>query len=176
MVPKLGWTIDASSALPQIVLVGWLKGSLPMPDNVRATLEANGITADDYPQMLAADDPTGATSPDPARFVPVTAYPYEYISDTFFYQNSNNYTSTSGSGSSTSHTVKVTAGGALLPRKVSGSFTWKHESQQTMSTGSSNTETFLLSMPSTEYTGPTNMYLYIDKIYNTFMVSPIRPL
>jgi hypothetical protein len=59
--------------------------------------------------------------------------------------------------------------------KVGGSFTWKNESQQRVSSGQSATETFFLTMPSADYSGSTVMYLYIDKIYKTFMVSPIGP-
>jgi hypothetical protein len=114
-ISKVRWSIDASNSLPQIVRVGWLTGTLPMPDDVRNTLAAHGVTADDYSQMLAADpfanDPTGATPPDPARFVPVAAYPYESLSDTFTYQTNNNYSSSTTTGSSTSHTVKIEGGG-----------------------------------------------------------------
>ena len=181
MVPRLRWSVDDSRTLPQIVRVGWLTGSLPMPDDVRATLEAHGITTADYPQILAADpfayDSTGLTPPDPARFFPVAAYPYESVSDTFTYRTNNNYSSSSTAGSSTSHTVKVTASGgpSLLRLRVSDSFTWKHDSQQRVTSGTSDAETFFLTMPSLDYSGTTVMYLYIDKIYKTFMVSPIGP-
>ena len=178
---RISWSMNLTDAIPQIVLVGWLKGTITdgfAP--VRDTLQRHGITEADYPQILSVDpfayDPTGTSTPDPTRFVLVDTYPFEYLHDTFNRTTNNNYTSTTTDTSKVTYWVGISATTGILftKLKISDQFTWSSESKNTNTAATSDTETFFLTMPTVEYTGPTNLYLYVDKIYKTFMTSFVR--
>lgn len=176
------WGLNFSRAVPQVVLVGWLNGAMTMPSDVATTLSQYGITTKDYSQILGSDpfasDSTGTGKPDPARFTYATVYPYEPISGQFTYALNNSYASSINQTATVNYTVGASVSPSILgqsPLKVSDTFTWGNSSSQKASTGSSETETVVLSMPSSAYTGPTDLYVYVDTIYKTFLLSFVSP-
>jgi hypothetical protein len=179
---RIRWSMNLTNTIPQAVLVGWLKGTITDPpfDSVRATLERYGVTEADYPQILSADpfayDPPGASTPDPARFALIRTWYYEPLRDTINFTTNNNYTSTITDIRTVSYTEGVTAtwGPLFMQLKVSNQFTWTNESKNVNTVATSDTETLFVEMPSFQYSGPTVLYVYVDKIYKTFMVSFVR--
>jgi hypothetical protein len=179
---QLKLAIDTSRAEPQIVRVGWLKGTLPMPLNVHAKLLSYGITEADYAQMLLLDpfanDPIGGSRPDPSRFAQVAYFPYEATGGQFTYQTNNNYTTTTTTSQKDTQSVKVTSyiGPMFFRLSISDQFTWTYETKNTRSSARSDTETLALTLPSPGYTGPTVLYVYVDKMYQTFLLSFVGPV
>jgi hypothetical protein len=57
--------------------------------------------------------------------------------------------------------------------KVSTKFTWTNSTSTTNSTSSTETATVRVTGPAFGYTGPTNMAVYYDLIYKSFMFVPI---
>jgi hypothetical protein len=181
-MPRVRWGLDFSQVTPQIVKVGWLTGSVPMPTNVQNTLQMHGVTSQDYDHILNSDpfafDSSGSTRPDPDRFQYITVLPYEpTVPNSYTWSTENNYTSSDTNGESVSYTAGASWTGQVLSNEleVSGKHTWTSSSSSTNSQSGSNTQTVVLTMPSATYTGPTNMYVYVDKIYKTFMFSFLAP-
>jgi hypothetical protein len=164
-----------------VVLVGWLNGTATMPPNVAATLSQHGIGAPDYQQILQADpfsaDPTGRGKPDPTRFVVMTVLPYEPIAGQYTYKTNNNYTSSTTTQTSVNYTVGATVSATIIGQqlKVSDSFTWGDSSSNKVSTQTTENATVGISMPSSAYTGPTDLYVYVDTVYKTFFFSFLSP-
>ncbi len=184
-IPALRWSHDLSRAAPQIVKVSWLNGSEPMPANVQYQLQLRGInTAPNSPelaQMLKAhpyaSDLPGASKPDPSRFAYVTVYAYEPdLGDSDTYTMNNSYTTTDTTTSETSTTVGVTVTGSAFKQslKVSDQVTYTYSSSNSNSLTSSDLMKLVLYMPSS-YTVPTLLYVYVDKIFKTFMFSFVSP-
>lgn len=175
------WTPDVSEAVPQVVLVGWLNGSIPMPDSVKATLAQYNISSKDYSEMLKTDpfgnDADGTIKPDPVRFVLKTRIPYQPILASYSYQMDNNYSSTSTISSEVSYSVGLSAStdAILTSLKAGNTFTWSSSSSQSNSQSTSNTSKLMLTMPSNNYSGPTALCVYIDTIYKTFLFSFVSP-
>src|SRR6266480_428194 len=158
-----------------------LNGTMTMPSNVASTLSQHGITAQDYMQILNADpfanNPNGQGKPDPARFAQLTVLPYEPISGQYTWKTGNNYTSSTTNASNVSYSVGATVSTSVIQQslKISDKFTWGNSSSQKNTVGSSQTETFVLAMPSSTYSGPTDLYVYVDTIYKTFLFSFFDP-
>jgi hypothetical protein len=174
---QVQWAMNLSGTIPQVVLVGWLKGTMPMPSNVAATLSQYGVTPPEYPAILLADpfanDTSGMTAPDPRRFQQVTKLPYEPISGQYSYKTNNNYTSSTTQTASIDITVGATASGSFenLGFKDASKFTWTFSGSNKVALGDSENETLVVSMPSAGYTGPTDLYVYVDKVFKTFLFS-----
>jgi len=178
---RIQWAMDFSKAIPQVVLVGWLNGAIPMPSAVANTLSQFGIGSTDYAQMLLADpfasDASGTSKPDSSRFALSTVLPYEPVTDQYVYKTNNNYTSSTQTTSSVNYSVKASFDGSVIGQslKASDQFTWGNSSSAKNSTGTTDSATLTLAMPSSTYTGPTDLYVYVDTIYKTFMFSFVNP-
>jgi hypothetical protein len=57
--------------------------------------------------------------------------------------------------------------------KVSTQFTWTNSKTSTSSSSASESATVKVTGPSFGYTGPTNMAVYYDTLYKTFLFVPI---
>lgn len=180
------WAVNAPSAIPQTVLVGWLTGALPMPSNVRSTLASYGVTTADFPQILKVDpyasNPAGLGRPDAARFVPYAVLNYEPINNAYCLTIENAYTSTTTRTTSNEYATSIKfSGGASFIKVVSAklasttSFSFTNTSSKSASSTTASTKQLCLDMPSASYLGPTNLYVYIDTIYKTFMLSAQPP-
>lgn len=182
--PNLGGAMDI-----QFVYVGWLKNPSTMPPGVVAALNAYGITAADFPAILATDPAIGAAPLDLNRFVATaTTVPYEPpltastppVSQS--YEVKNDRTQTNGSTTTHEHTVELSA--AVGPPnflvfkdnklKVSHSWTWTQTNAHSQSASNSTTASFNVVGPTFGYTGVTDLQAYYDTIYGTFLFAPIN--
>ncbi len=62
--------------------------------------------------------------------------------------------------------------GVSLTWKASDSMTWTNSSTLTASSGSNQSASLTLACPSPDYTGPTQMDVYWDTIYSSFLFAP----
>jgi hypothetical protein len=179
------WDVDFSQVANQgfalsgyPISIGCLRpGSSVPPVLCEATLNflaANGITAADFPEILKAHpfaDPGASPSPDPDRYVLIDSVNFlpDPTSSTYTYNLTNNHTTTNARTSSVSFNVGFSGSFPLL--KNSHTLTYTQSSTTSNRTGSSGTSTFVLSLPSAPYSGPSTLFVYVDTIYKTFMFS-----
>ncbi len=179
---QIQWAVDLSEGVPQVVRVGWLNGAIPMPSDISDTLASHGITNKDYNQILSADpyasNVTGTGAPDSARFAYVSVLPYEpQVGDKFIWKGTNNYTASTTKSTDHTYTVGASVSTKVIGQKLkaSDSYTWTNSSSSKNSNGTTETDTLTLMMPSSSYTGPTDVYVYVDTIYKTLMCSFVSP-
>jgi hypothetical protein len=172
------WALDGSGALLYPLQVGWLLDPATMPQNVSRDLGAWGVFPTDYTEMLKADpyayDPAGIAQPASQRFECVEQLYYlPGLPNHITYSMSNSYSSTVTTG--TSHTYKVKLGleGTILSQKFSAdnSWTWENSSSTANTSSTATTARLYLNQPSASYTGSTVLYVYVDKVYKTFLYS-----
>ncbi|HET9623163.1 MAG TPA: carboxypeptidase-like regulatory domain-containing protein [Kofleriaceae bacterium] len=174
----------------QFVAVGWLKNPATMDPNVASRLASYGITSADYPQILAADPFASGTvtTPDPARYVQLSStFPYERpgpggVSPPVSVTLINDTLATHSENTTTSHTVSTTFdAGTPMDFKafwsakisVSGSLTWTNSTNVSKAADRSQSAAFTVTGPSSTYVGPSDLAVYYDMIYNTFLFTPV---
>ncbi|MFC5864180.1 DUF5050 domain-containing protein [Acidicapsa dinghuensis] len=166
----------------QFPYVGWLKNPSTMPPGVKQQLDAAGLTAADYAQILTANPfAQGATAIDSNRFVPTPqTYPYQppfSASDPVF---TNTITLQSSVTESENHTVQnqysvsvsVEADFNLLltPKlKITGSLEWTNTNSYGTSSTSTQTAAATVGGPAFGYSGPTDVVVYWDTLYSSFL-------
>ncbi len=174
-MPSLGYS---SSGYP--IAVGCLRPNSTIPPALCADtlnfLNANGITAADYPQMLSVHpfaDPSASPSPDPKRYVLIDAVNFlpDPTTSTYTYTLSNSSTITNSQTTSLSYTVELGFASTASILKQSNKLTFTQSSTESNRTGSSSTSSFTVSLPSAPYGGPGTLFIYLDTIYKTFMFS-----
>jgi hypothetical protein len=172
----------------QFVFVGHLKDPSKMPPGVAQRLASRGITAQDYVEMLKAD-PFANGSPiiDLKRFQSLnTTFPYEPPfaagdpATTFKFNATYASNATTSSSTQIETTVGVSVSAdvgftSLLKTsmKEEQKWTWGTSDTRASSTGTSESATVTVGGPAFGYTGPTDMAVYYDVIYKTFMFAPI---
>lgn len=164
------------------IAVGCLRSNSTIPvsqcTTMLAPLSSAGITSADYPSILGADpfaDPAASPTPDPARYVLIYAMPYSfdptYFSSNYSLYNSITYTNSTMLSYSYSVSADWNNSIAGLTLANSKTLTWTSLSTWSNSTGNNNSSTFTLTNPSSAYSGPTTLHVYLDTIYKTFMFS-----
>ena len=186
------WGLGNNSLVDiQYVYVGWLKNPSLIPSGVAQRLQAYGITTADYAEMLKADPfANGETSIDPERFQTDTlhtTFPYEppfapdepvpLMKFTAVYSD----TAFSSSSLQKEYSVGLTISGsasfiglAKTKFKNQNTWTWTNTSTSSTSTGTSESASVTVAGPSYGYTGPTDMVVYYDVLYKTFLFAPIE--
>ena len=181
---RLTWS-PANAVKPQFVYVGWLKQPSKFPEfsPVAATLNSFGITAADYPTILARDPfAGGSTTIDPSRFVSTgTTFTYEppYAAGDAGvaqpYTMSTDLVGVVTTSATDAYGVGTTTWAGIDLSLVGGSLsagnTWTWTSTNTLTTRLQTTQTATASVnwPSPSYTGPTLVDLYYDTIYGSFL-------
>lgn len=174
----------------QYAYVGWLRRPATMPDGVRAALAGAGVTAADYPTILAADPfATGATTIDPARFVRTpTSIPYippygptDPVATWSFNQKSETVASTT-SKAEHEYSVGIGVGASTdlvglfkAELKTTTSFKWTSTNTMGRSAGASESANLVVGGPGYGYGGPTEIDVYWDTLYKTFMFAFAPP-
>jgi len=187
------WGYDAASTPLQIQYVygGWLKNPAKMPPNVQQKLASHGITPAEYPKILSANPfSSGGTAIDPKRFLPTEQmFPYEppfsandpVPTMTYVQKNDNTVAASTKTDHQTQVTVSVENkadffGLFTASLKVGGKFTWTNSSTYGTSTQSSQSASVTIGGPSLGYTGPTDVVVYWDTLFSTFMFAfPTTP-
>jgi hypothetical protein len=189
--------VNTSQTVVTYVYVGWLKNPSQIPPGELQLLQRYGITPQDFPEMLKAD-PFANTSrfssvlrtdtvPDPRRFQPLfTTFPYEPPfgpgDPVPTFKFTTTYTNTAGTSftAQSEYTVglKLQATGgffglAKLTLKDQANWTWTSTDTRSSSTGTTESASVTVGGPAFGYQGPTDMVVYYDVIYKTFLFAPL---
>jgi hypothetical protein len=180
---------DNPQADIQFVFVGHLKDPSKMPPGLTQRLQSYGITAADFPEILKADPfANGSTAfIDSKRYQSLnTTFPYEPpfaqgdAATTFKFNASSAINTSTSSSTQNETTVGVTASGDVgftslfkTSVKAEGKWTWTSTETKASSSGTSESATVTVGGPAFGYTGPTDMAVYYDVIYKTFMFAPL---
>jgi hypothetical protein len=180
---NVAWEIavDGPTMHTQYVYANQLENPSLMSPGVAKALASRGLTTADYLQILACDPFTSGTAIDPNRFLP-TAFSFPYIpadtaSDpvpTMEYTQTSSTTSTADQQVQVQYgcSISVSAGiqAALTASlKVTGSLEWTDTSSAGDSAGSSQSASVTIGGPSFGYTGPTDVMVYWDTVFSSFM-------
>jgi Carboxypeptidase regulatory-like domain len=173
--------VNGQNMLIQYAYVEWLQNPSLMPPGLAQALAAAGLTTADYAQILACNPfSSGATAIDPNRFVlTTTSFPYEpplHATDTVPTKTSvftNATTSTTTQQVQTEYGVSVTVSAGIqfltTTLKTTGSLQWTNTSTSTQTTGSTQQASVTVGGPAFGYTGLTDILVYWDTIYQSFM-------
>lgn len=183
------WTLPAGQRADlQFVFVGHLKRPAEMPIGVRQRLEAHGITPADYPEILKANPfASGSAIIRADRYQSLlTTFPYEppfAEGDPATTLSATISNSTSASNSSTiqnEYTVglrfEAEAGfPGIFKTKIESEskWVWTNKNTHGSSTESSESASVTVGGPAFGYQGPTDMAVYYDVLYKTFLFAPI---
>jgi hypothetical protein len=190
---KMKWTLGTSggeSMHIQYVRVGWLKNPSTMPSGVADELARHQITSSEFLNILSANPfANGSTTIDATRFVQTrTTFPYEPP----FAENEEPlaYTLSVDNATTTAHTsshekeykvgLKASVGTPETFKswwsgkaEVSTEFTWTNSSSSTSTTTSTESASVTVTGPSFGYSGPTNLAVYYDTVFKSFMFAPV---
>ncbi len=186
------WTMGVNGPVMNIQFpyVGWLKDPSTMPPGVKQQLDAAGLTAADYTQILAANPfAQGATAIDPNRFLATPqTYPYQppfsasdpVFTNTITLQNAVNVADTHTVQNQHSVSVSVSAGIEIpvfkASLKVTGSLEWTSTNAYGTSSTSTQTAAATVGGPAFGYSGPTDVVVYWDTLYSSFLFAfPSEP-
>jgi hypothetical protein len=176
------------------VYVKWLKDSSTMPTDVANQLKGLGFTDDDFKTILSLDPfANGSTAIDNTRFVQTTySFPYEpplqdpscnngvcaCLSMAETIKNELQVQNTSGQTMSYSVGFHEELNGIPLSdilklgASVDQKFTWTSSSTKTNLTDSTQSAAATVGCPSVAYKGPTQMNIYWDTLFGSFMFAP----
>ncbi|HUX66621.1 MAG TPA: hypothetical protein VMV31_03950 [Terriglobales bacterium] len=176
---NLAWALSHSGtqAEVQYVTVGWLKQPSTMEAGVAASLRNAGITPADYPELLARDPfANGSTSIDTSRFAPANqSFPYEQqnVCEPYTFSNDTIDKSSNSETKSDSFSVTLKTGFDAVFVKASfsntASFSWSNTSTYGTSTESKQQASATVCGPSPSWAGGTNVDVYYDRIYSSFL-------
>lgn len=187
------WTLDKSHpasqpAILQYVYIGWLKKPSDMPPGVMASLQKAGITTQDFEEIMKAD-PYATTIPaiDTNRFKALhTTFPYEppyapgESPDQYKYAFSSSGIDTHSSSVMNQYKVGLKISGSanfltLSKTSIKGQSEWEWTDTVDHSTsiGSSESASAIVTGPSYGYNGSTNIEVYYDLLYKTFLFKEI---
>lgn len=189
--PKVTWQFGDQDGInygiPYFVYAGWLNNAMQMPNSVRQTLEAYGITPDKYAAMLSADPLfTGATpnmAMDPNRFRFVDAFPFvppyseTELPSTQAYSVDTSASEGHSLDASTDISVglgfegEFNVGVVKASLEIETKWTWTSSSSFSTETGTGSSDTFTVAQPDFGYSGPTLLRVYQDTIWNTYAFS-----
>ena len=181
---KITWEIgvNGQEMLIQYVFLEELQNPSLMRTDVAEYLAAHGLTTADYAQILTLNPfSSGATAIDPNRFVPTThSFPYEPPLNPG--DQVLTWTETLTSATTTTNTqqvqvqygvsVTVSAGFHLVwddSVKVTASLQWTNTSTSTQTSGSTQQASVTIGGPAFGYTGLTDVLVYWDTVYSSFM-------
>jgi hypothetical protein len=174
------WALTNAGDAVQYLKVGWLNGNETMPTGIAQRLAAAGVTAADYPTILARDPlANGSSALDPRRFLPLnTTFPYEpplLPNDpvtTMNFTASSSDVSSVGSQMQDSYQVglTITAGSKELGAVLKDTMTWQwtNTSSLSFSAGTNQSASVTVAGPSYGYSGSTVVNVYFDMMYQTF--------
>jgi hypothetical protein len=179
---NLDWQLNVSGPTMNIqaVRVGWLKNPNSMPPGVQEQLTLARLTAADYAEILTLD-PFAASNPviNPDRFIPTTfSFPYAppfLPTDpvpTLKYVQTNSLTYTMSRQVQVQYGVGITGEKDKvldLTMKAAGQLQWTNTATSASSVSSSQSATIAVGGPAFGYTGPTDVLVYWDTVYSTYM-------
>jgi hypothetical protein len=174
--------VNGPTMLTQRVYVGQLKDPSLMSPGLKGDLDAAGLTATDYATILATNPYASADPPiDPARYLPTTqSFPYdpplhkEDPSPVLKYTQTSAVTNTSTHTAQVQYTVDLGVTGSInlgiveATLGVTDQLQWTDTSTTTSTNGTTQSATVAVGGPSFGYTGPTNVMVYWDTVFNSW--------
>jgi hypothetical protein len=175
--------------------VHWLKDKSSMPANVARQLQEAGLTDADYKAILALDPfAEGSTVIDPVRFQPTTqSFNYEPplqesdcvgdVCSCLSWQKAakNTFATAVENKSSTQYSTKfseslggLNVGIFSFGASAEEDFKWTHSSTTKATTDSGQSAMLTVSCPSKGYSGPTNIAVYWDTLWSSFVFVPFE--
>jgi hypothetical protein len=195
---SVSWTVDNSrDAVIKPVFAGDLRNPSRMAPGVAESLRNHGITTQDFPEILKADPFATRSGPlgvlTQQRFTFLDRRRFKSLGLTFPYQPpfapgdkpttltfklENSTTESSASSVETAHTVGLKASVGfdvpLKPKlKVEGKLTWTNSTTNSTSADVKESASVTIGGPSFGYTGPTDIQVYYDVLYKTFLFVPV---
>jgi Domain of unknown function (DUF5050) len=177
------WTVgvDGPTMITQRVSVSQLKNPALMSPGLKQQLA--GFTAKDYATILAMNPfANGAAAIDPNRFLPTPqSFPYEPPlnagdpSPLQKFNQSYQVTNTATHIVQNQYTVDLSVAGGInlglfqATLSVSNEFQWTDTTTTVSTNGSTQSATVAVGGPSFGYTGPTDVLVYLDTLFDTFM-------
>lgn len=168
----------------QFVYVGDLKNPSRMSPGLVQRLQSYGITSADYQEMLQADPfAFGDVAIDTSRYKQLnTTFPYEPPfapgdgSPTLNFTATHTVTSTSSTTTTNEYNVGVTLSVGIgdpavfrAALKTQNTWTWTDTNSRADAIGSTESASVTVGGPAFGYTGPTDVAVYYDKMYKTFL-------
>jgi hypothetical protein len=168
----------------QFVYVGDLKDPSHMPPGVATRLQSYGITTADFPAILQADPfAFGDIAIDPNRYEQLnTTFPYEppfapgdpspTLNFTATRTLTHTITTTTTNEYSLGVTLSVLVGSPSVFQaalKSTNSWTWTDTNSRADAVGSTESASVTVGGPAFGYTGPTDVAVYYDLMYKTFL-------
>jgi hypothetical protein len=168
---------DGQEMNVQYVTVGQLKNPSTIPDNLQQELVAAGLTQADYEAILSMNPFSfGPVAIDPNRYIAQPqALSYEYLPTE---TQTQAYTLTSSETDTSTHTVENTYGvtasasagiSGIVSASASFSFQWTNTNSTSATQGTTNSATALIGQPSSGWNGSTEVLVYWDTLYKSFM-------
>jgi hypothetical protein len=191
----ISWSLGATNGKADVmyVYVGWLKNPSTMPADIKNRLDAIAITPKHYKTLLERDPFASASA---ASVIAKHPDRYKEVNTTFAYEppltandapqassltlkNETVSTKTSEADDSTAVDLKLsvsTSGGFLATASVTvngeASWTWTNTSSKGELSDDAQQAAVTITEPSFGYKGSTDMVVYWDTIYNTFVFVP----
>ena len=181
---NVAWEIgvDGPEMLIQYVYADWLRDPSLLPAGTAKALADRGLGAADYAQILARDPFSDDSTIDANRFLRLPhSFPYippEHPGDpvpTMTYTLTNSTTASGTQKVETQYGVSVSVSAAFkvvlasLTLKADASLQWTNTSTSVGTTGASQSASVTIGGPSFGYQGPTNVLVYWDTIFSSFM-------
>jgi Domain of unknown function (DUF5050) len=182
---NMDWGIGVNGAFMNIqdVNAGWLRDPSTLPDGLKEELDAAHLTTDDYKTILSLDPfLSDEATIDTKRFLLTTqAFPYEpplNAADsavTTTYTQSSVVTNTATKTVTQSYGVSATVAAGFnigifsASTKDTASFTWTDASSNSTVEGTTQSATVIVGGPSFGYQGSTEVLVYWDRVYSSFM-------
>jgi hypothetical protein len=187
------WTFeDGQTADIQFVFVGHLKHPDQMPPGVLQRLQKHSITPADYADILKADPfANSAAAIDASRYRSLhTTFPYEppfapgdpatTFTTTMSTSTVDTTTSTTQNDYSVGLTVQADSATFISlftsQLKSENTWTWTDICSTGASTNIQESAAVTVGGPAFGYTGPTDMAVYYDTRYKTFLFAPVTGL
>jgi hypothetical protein len=160
----------------QYVYAGWLKNVGTMAPGVKQQLDAGGLDASDYAQILSTNPfASGPADIDTNRFRPLSeslAYEPPYSADDKPWMETYSVQNTTTNTSDEKVEIKYSVGlSTSLTNilKITGSFEWTNTNETETTSGSTESASVTLGGPSFGYTGNTEVVVYWDSVFHSFM-------
>jgi hypothetical protein len=185
---QAAWSISgAGTAEIQYVYVGWLKHPDQLPPGVAQIFQKHGLTAQDYANILKQDPFANGPGTVGARFKPLnTTFPYEppfSASDpvpTYSFSVTDSSVTTNTSSVENDYKVELdikTGANFIASASLENKDSWEWDNTSSKSDSATATQSAAVTVggPSFGYTGPTDIEVYYDAIYKTFMFRALDP-
>jgi hypothetical protein len=173
-------TYAGTTADVQFVKVGWLRGTEPWDTGTLRELTAHNIGPAQYAELLSLDPfANGGTTVDLTRFQDTGgSFPYELDAPPMTVTMTGSDTTTNGTAHTEEKTVSatLTAGSDATWTKLSvtGSWDWTLSTAVTDTTTTTESASATVTGHSPAYNGPSNVRVYYDMLFKTFMFQFIQ--